>query len=165
MCRFRFRIPPVCRVGTGRHSVSCNQKGFTLLELIIVIFLISLVLGLSAVFFANTLPSGRLNATVREMTAMIKYARSFASIKGEPQTVTIDLDAKRYGIEGRGYRKIPADINIMVIDTLEGEIYKGQYHFLFYGTGGVDAGSVILWNEKKKVNIHLDPVVGSVVVR
>lgn len=156
MCRFRIRLP---------HSASRNYKGFTLLELIIVIFLISLVIGLSAIFFANTLPSGRLNATVREMTAMIKYARSFASINGEPQTVTIDLDAKRYGIEGRGYRKIPTDVNIMVIDTLEGEIYKGQYHLLFYATGGVDAESIILWNDRKKVNIQMDPVVGSVVVR
>lgn len=156
MCRFSFRL---------QQSTFRNYKGFTLLELIVVMFLISLILGLSAIFFANTLPSGRLNATVREMTAMIKYARSFASINGEPQTVTIDLDAKHYGIEGRGYRKIPADVNIMLIDVLEGEIYKGQYHLIFYATGGVDAGNIILWNDKKKVSIQMDPVVGSVVVR
>lgn len=156
MCRFRFRIP---------HSASRNYKGFTLLELIIVIFLISLMLGLSAVFFANTLPSGRLNATVREMTAMIKYARSFASINGEPQTVTLDLDAKRYGIEGRGYRKIPTDVNIMVIDALEGEVNNGQYPLIFYASGAVDAGGIVLWNDKKKVTIQMDPVVGSVVIR
>lgn len=156
MCRFRLCIP---------HSASRNYKGFTLLELIIVIFLISLMLGLSAVFFANTLPSGRLNATVREMTAMIKYARSFAGINGEPQTVTLDLDAKRYGIEGRGYRKIPADVNIMVIDALEGEVHKGQYLLLFSASGTVDAGGIILWNDKKKVTIQMDPLVGSVVIK
>lgn len=156
MCRFSLRF---------QRSAFRNYKGFTLLELIIVLFLISLIIGLSAVFFANTLPSGRLNATVREMNAMIKYARSFASINGEPQTLTIDLDAKRFGIEGRGYRKIPDDINIMLIDVIEGEIYKGQHHILFYATGGVDAGNIILWNNSKKVNIQMDPVVGSVVVK
>ena len=84
-----------------------SRAGFTLLELIIVIFLITLMVGLSAVFFANTLPSGRFNATVRELASTIRQARHLAQLNGEKQIITIDLDSRSYGIEGRGKKNLP----------------------------------------------------------
>jgi hypothetical protein len=139
--------------------------GFVFLELIIVIFLISLILGLSTVLFSNILPSNRFNATVREISATIRHARSLSQIHGETKVVTIDLDLKRYGIEGRGDREIPPDINIEVIDPLSGEIHNGKYRLVLYPTGGIEGGTIVLWNSKKTVSIQPDPVVGSVVIK
>jgi len=67
-----------------------------LLELIIVLFLMSVILGLSAIFFANSLPGYRLNATVRNISTTIKQARSFAKMLNEQQIVTIDLENRQY---------------------------------------------------------------------
>jgi general secretion pathway protein H len=139
--------------------------GFTLLELIIVLFLITLILGLSTVFFANILPSSRFNATIRDITATIRYARSLAKIHGERQTITIDLDSKKYGIEGRGAKDIPSDIHIKVVDPLLGEIYNGKYKLVLDPIGGVEGGTIILWNNKRTVSIQIDPIVGSVVIK
>jgi len=89
-----------------------KNAGFTLLELIIVIFLITLILGLSTLFFANMLPSNRFNATVRNISSAMKYTRSLAQIQGRPHAFTIDLDAKTYGTENRGTKEIPDGMNI-----------------------------------------------------
>ncbi len=152
-----FTLPP-------RGGGMGGWGGFTLLELIIVLFLVTLILGLSTMFFANTLPSSKFNATIRDMSATIKHARSLAQIHGERQTVTIDLDSKKYGIEGRGAKDIPSDIYIKVIDTLSGEIHNGKYQIVLNATGG-EGGTIVLWNNKRSVSIQMDPIVGSIVIK
>ena len=141
------------------------DTGFTLLETIIVLFFMALILGLSTVFFANTLPSSRLNATAREISATIRHARHTALINGEKQTMTINLDSRYYGIEGIAQKSIPSSITLKVIDPLLGEVRKGEYPVVFHATGAMEGGTIVLSSGKKIVSIQLDPVVGSVVIK
>jgi type II secretion system protein H len=142
-----------------------KNSGFTLLELIIVMFLMTLILGMATLFFANVLPSNRLNATARSISATVREARSLARIDGESKVVTIDFESKTYGIEGRGSRKIPDDIYIKVIDVVAGEVQQGKYLFTFHPSGGIEGGTIVLWNAKKSVTIEPDPVAGTVVIK
>jgi len=142
-----------------------TNNGFILLELIIVLFLVTLILGLSTIFFANVLPSNKFNSTVRDISATIRHARSLAQIYGAKQTITIDLDLKKYGLEGRGVKEIPSDVYIKIIDPLSGEIHQGKYRLVLYPTGGIEGGTIVLWNSKKTVSIQLDPVIGSLVIK
>ena len=142
-----------------------KNSGFTLLELIIVLFLIALILGLSTILFVNILPSSRLNATAREMSATIRHAKHLALINGEKQTITINLDSGSYGMEGIVHKNIPSGITIKVIDPLLGEICNGEYTIIFSATGGIEGGTIVLSTNKKTASIQLDPVVGSVVIK
>jgi len=141
------------------------NSGFTLLELIIVLSLASLILGLAVIFYANTLPSSKLNATARELSATIRYAKHLAQVNGEKQSLTIDLYSRQYGIEGQRSKQVPPEISIKVMDQLSGEVYKGKYLIVFYPHGGVEGGTIVLSTTKKTVSIQLDPVVGSVVIK
>lgn len=141
-----------------------NKKGFTLLELIIVLFLITLIFGLSTIFFANLLPSSRFNSTVRDVTSTIRHARTLAQIHGKKQIVTLDLDSKKYGIEGYKMKDFPTDIQIKIIDPLAGEIFEGKYQFIVHSVS-IEGGTIVLWNNKKTVNIHMDPIIGSIVMK
>lgn len=147
---------------TGHRS---RCRGFTLLELLIVIFLATLILSLSAVFFANTLPSTKLNAAARDLTATVRHARALAQINGENQAVTIDMDSRQFGMEGRGTKGIPADVSIKVTDPFYGDVYKGQYTIVAYSSGAVSGCTIVLWNKKRTVSIQTDPVVGAVVIK
>ena len=142
-----------------------KRRGFTLLEVIIVLFLISLIMGLSALYFSNSLPSVKFSAAARELSATIRYARTLALIEGKFQTLNIDLDAKRYGIEGRGYKSIDSGTTIIVLDPSAGEVRNGMYHVIFQPSGGVEGGTIVLISGKKQISIGLDPVVGTVVVK
>ena len=139
------------------------EAGFTLLELIVVMLLITLILALSTAFFANTLPSSKFNATVREMTATIRWASRLAQSTGKTQTIVINLDSGVYGIEGRNQKDIPHGTNIKVLDALTEEVISGEYRLVFYDTGAAEGGTIVLWSEKKRVNINLDPVMGAVI--
>ena len=139
-----------------------NRDGFTLLEILIVLFLAVLMITLSAVFFTNTLSSSRLSAAARDITSSIRHARALAQINGEQQIVTIDLDARRYGL-GANTKRIPPDVNIKVSDPFSGDLFTGQYHIVAGTAGAVNGGAIVLWNRKKTVTIQMDPVVGAVV--
>ncbi|MDI6743586.1 MAG: prepilin-type N-terminal cleavage/methylation domain-containing protein, partial [Smithella sp.] len=80
------------------------NRGFTFIEILIVVFLMSLITGITTIFFANTLPSARHKATARELAATIKYTRHLAFAKNEKQIINIDLDANNYFIKGREIR-------------------------------------------------------------
>lgn len=140
------------------------RAGFTLLELLIVLALVTLIVGIATTFFVNTLPASRLSATARDIASTIRNARVLAQINNEQQVMTIDLDSHRYGIEGRGDKNIPPGIYIKVMDPFSGEILDGTYHMRFhaYGTGG---GTIVVWNNKKSVTIRVDPVTGPVVTQ
>lgn len=142
-----------------------GSSGFTLLELMIVIFLVALLLGLSSFFFANNLSSTRLNAATREMSAVIRYARAQAQINGATQTLTIDTDTGEYELEGRGVKKLSTDISVKVLDQTSGEILQGKQQLVFQAIGGVEARTIVLSGNKKSVTIQMDPVVGSVVIK
>ena len=159
-----FRVGNNSRKSAG-GDIRAKDAGFTLLELIIVLFLMTLILGMSTLFFANVLPSNRLNATVRNVSATIREARSLARINGVSQVVTIDFDSGQYGIEGRGSREIPSDISIKVIDPAAGEVRQGKYQFIFHPSGGIEGGTIVLWNAKKVIAVQPDPVAGSVVIK
>jgi len=149
----------------GTKNVRGRGNGFTLLEIIIVITLIVLIFGLTTLFFGNALPGARLNSTARELSAMMRYAKMLAQNNGEPQTVLINLDTGRYGIEGVQTRNIPEGINIRVTDPVAGEVSRGNYPVLFHESGIVEGGTITLWNTKRTINIELDPIVGSVMLK
>jgi prepilin-type N-terminal cleavage/methylation domain-containing protein len=141
-----------------------GHAGFTLIELLIVIALITLILSLSTVFFANLLPSNRFKATVRDVSTTFRHARTLAQMHTKQQTVIFDLDTRTYGIDGRRMREIPAGIQIRIIDPMEGEILNGEYRFRV-NTVGIDGGTIVLDDEKREARIQMDPIRGAVVRR
>ncbi|MBF0559064.1 MAG: prepilin-type N-terminal cleavage/methylation domain-containing protein [Nitrospirae bacterium] len=141
------------------------MRGFTLIELLIVLVLIAVILGISVVSFTGSMQKYKFYAAVREFSATMGYAHRLAQIEGNSQVLTLDLDRKRYGIEGRGYKSIDPRIAVIVMDAAEGEIRRGIYTFVFRPIGGAEGGTVTLSSGKKIMRIELDPVVGSVVVK
>jgi len=139
--------------------------GFTLLELIIVIVIIVLILGMSTLFFASTIPAAKLHGLSREISSTLKQARIIAQNKGEKQTVIIDLDSRTYGMEGKEAKYIPPEIFARVIDPFSGAVSQGKYSFIFSETGGIEGGTILLTHKNKTLSIETDPVVGSIVIK
>lgn len=138
-----------------------ETRGFTLLELLVVLFLISIVIAIVSVSMASLMRSSRLDAAARDICATMRYARALSSWKGQSESVLIDMDSKKFGIENRKMRCLGPDMGIKVIGPLDEEIGSGTYKITFSPTGAVDAGPVIIWNDKKELRIEPDPVTGA----
>jgi Tfp pilus assembly protein FimT len=148
--------------GLRRMRLSCH-KGYTLVEVTLVVFLIVLILSMATVFFANTLPAARLRATGREMAAVLKYAKYLANANNEKQIFAIDIDSKTYSIEGREIKKIPSDVAVTIFDTNLDVITKGRFSIVFDKLGGNDWHSIILNRGNRKIMIAMDPIMTAVI--
>lgn len=135
------------------------------MELMIVVFLITIILSLSAFFLVGFLPASKFNATGREISATIHRTRSLARLNMESQTFVIDLDNRSYEITGFAAKHIPAGISIKVIDPVSGEITQGKYSIVFNPAGSMAGGTIILSQRKRMLQIELDPITGAVFTR
>jgi general secretion pathway protein H len=142
-----------------------NESGFTLLEVILVLMLSLLILGLVMVSFSGLLSSAKLQATVRDFSTTLRQARDLAKIHGEQQGWTVDLDSREYGIEGRKIRKIPSNLELKVVDSIEGEIRSGQYRLVFEPNGSREGATFQLTDKKRTFAIELDPLLGTSVTK
>ncbi len=142
-----------------------KRNGFTLLEILIVLSLITVIVGLSSVFFAGFLPSAKFNATGREISGMIRHARSLARMNMESRTVMIDLDNRLYGIEGLETRSFPPDLLVRIVGPFSEEFIRGKYPIVINPAGIMGGGSIILSQGKKTIRIDLDPITGSVLIK
>ena len=124
-----------------------------------------LILGLVMVSFSGLLASAKLQATVRDFSSTLRQARDLAKIHGEQQGWTIDLDSREYGIEGRKIRKIPSNLELKVVDSIDGEIQSGQYRLVFEPNGGMEGATFQLTDKKKVFTVELDPLMGTLVTR
>ncbi|MDA8171184.1 MAG: prepilin-type N-terminal cleavage/methylation domain-containing protein [Nitrospiraceae bacterium] len=142
-----------------------QYNGFTLLELLIVLFLISVIIAISSVSLVSVMKASRLESAARNISATLRYARALAELKGRREGVLIDLDSKSFGIENTpGQKRLGADIHMKVIGPRDEEIDSGVYRISFLPSGAVDeGGSVIIWDDKRQYEIEPDPVTGSTV--
>lgn len=140
------------------HSV---KSGFTLIEVVVVIVIMSIALGLVGISFARSQPTRQLDATARDVMAAFKQVRIHAAQSGEPAALIVNLDSRQYGPAGKTPRLLPDAVIIEVTDPLEGTISRGHYRFVFYPGGAVEGGSLMLAAGRKRVMIAADPIVGA----
>lgn len=137
--------------------MQCNYKehGFTLLELLVVLFI--MVLGFSAI--SISMSSGNdtleLKSAARDMMSALRYARGQALVSHKETAVAIDLSENSYTVSTRDKTyKISEDIDISVVtaqDELEGE---GVANIRFFPDGSSIGGRITL--EKGKVSWQID---------
>jgi type II secretion system protein H len=142
-----------------------RPSGFTLIEVVVVLAMMSLMAGLGAVYFAGNVGSSRISKSARDISGTIKYGRLLAAETGQIQTVVFDLEAHSYGLDGRAPMAFPDDISVRVEDRLQGEMTRGKHFIRLLPCGGVQGESVVLQKGQSIVTILPDPIIGATVVK
>ena len=147
----------MCTVGT-------EQRGFTLLELVVVLVIASLAISLVGPGYQRLLPSLTLEAESRKIMALLRHARSQAIFTGTE--VSISLDAEGSGLH-LSYREQPYRLPERLTLVLEegpaqGERAPGAAQILFYPRGDSSGGSLSLKMEERNEVIRVDWLSGRV---
>lgn len=80
-----------------------RAKGFTLIELMIVVAVIGIMTMITAPNLMSGLPTYRIKAAVRDCTSQLRNARSIAIKDKRDVTVSFDPDKDFYVIDGRKF--------------------------------------------------------------
>ena len=111
------------------------KKGFTLLELILVIFIISVILGVSFPLIKNSINSYRVRSFVNKAYLFLDYAQTKATLSNKKLKVSIDLDEKLILLSDEASRlAIPDDISLQT----------EQEEIVFYPDGTSDEFELVI---------------------
>ena len=140
--RFKVKNPESLRLVPVALRLN---KGFTLLELIVVLFIV--VLGFSAI--GINLSSGNnateIKAAARDIVSALRYARGQALISHQETTLTLDLAKNSYTVSSRDkVYPIPKAIKVTVV-TAQSEITgQGLGNIRFFADGSSTGGRITL---------------------
>ncbi len=137
-------------------------SGFTLIELIVVIFIVSL-------FAAITLPSFRsyesdkVKAEAKRLASILRYLNDTASFRKEELYLTVNFrdNSISYETEEGEKRENLEYLRTLFVET-KGEIQSGEVKIIFTPLG---AGEFMSFNLSDHLKVELNPLSGRVRVR
>lgn len=88
-----------------------NKRGFTLIELIIIISIMAILMAIAVPATRSWRDSARNKEVAREVLSLLRHARSQAVTDSQEQTVNIDVGGKQYNINGGANVSLPKQIS------------------------------------------------------
>jgi len=146
---------------TSRHQLKYYQRGFTLLELLVVITIAALVVGVSAPAMQRLYQSSQYRGAVNDIMTSLTSARYSAIRSGQatdvlfnPQTYEISVGSKTINL--------PDSLALEVLGSRELN-RDGAGVIRFYGDGGSSGGYVnVSHNNGAAVQVQVDWLLGRV---
>ena len=162
------------------HEASPHERGYTLVEMGIVIFILALAAGFLVPKLRGTAHQ-ELLSNARRLAVSIRYARQEAILDGRTYRLFYDLQTHRYWLEtasddsdepqfkkhsgklGEGIA-LPEEVGFsdVVLPFAGGIITEGQTYTDFYPNGEMDLTVVHLDNGEEAYTIRLEPLSGAV---
>lgn len=138
------------------------DRGYTLIELIVVLTLMSTIMALVTPAFTTTFINLRLKTTTREMVSLLNYTRSLAVFEQKSFKVLLDLDNNTFGLESGDSKKLPGTIKIEKVSLGDKEQKEGIAEIAFFLNGSSSGAHIhILDTEKKKgFEVIVNPILG-----
>ncbi len=145
----------------GRTHNIGKQAGFTLLEMLIVLCIMSLAAAFAIPFARRPAPDAALIATAHKLANDMRMARASAIRDNAERTLTIDLAQRRFWVDGlTGPSPITAGTTVD-FSTLQKEQLSGRRGRLrFSADGSSTGGNVVLRGAGRTVAIKLDWMTG-----
>ena len=141
----------------------CNN-GFTLLELIVVIFIVSLMLAFSFPHF-TVMGDGKMKSEARNVASILRYMNDSALATKETSTMKLNFSQKTLSYKGREEEKIETLTNLSGLHLQSrGTVSDGEVIIFFGPTGASESFTVYLKGEKSQTAITLNCLSGRVKV-
>ena len=102
------------------------RRGFSLIELLLVLALLSIVISVSLPTLSNFFRGRTLDAEARRLLSLTRYGQSRAVSEGIPMRLWVDPENRTYGLEQEpGWDDIDAkSVNLKLDDNLKVEVIR-----------------------------------------
>ena len=161
------RVASFPRATAGRRRFQATGKrsarGFTLLELMVVLVVLAVLAAMGLPLFSNALPGMRFAGAARALAADLRDARRRAIAGNREVALTIDLAGRRYGLDGEGLEHaLPADAHIS-FRTARFEVQGAQVASIrFFPDGSSTGGRIRLSSGARRYQVGVDWLTGRV---
>lgn len=158
------------RLWNSQSGLWRNRYGFSLFELILVLFLVALIMGLTSPFLFKTLDRIKSKTSARSIATVLRYARSKSISEKIPYTFNANIDTNQYWInnveteKSSEVKQLDSRLRIVQFIDSDEEVNTGPFYIVFYPQGNSSGGEILIETAKDKEKIRytitLDPVTG-----
>lgn len=133
----------------GRH------RGFTLVELMVVMVIIALVMGLVATSMSRSVSAAEARAASRKLVGSLRYTRARAIIDKQEQVFEVDTENRSYQAPGREKVELPQGVDVTVT-TARSEITAEDIAGIrFFPDGGSTGGHIELTVNGREYRVNV----------
>ncbi len=134
-----------------------RARGFTLLEMLVVIVLIGVAAGLVGYGLQSGLHSASERKAVVQIVEALRATRVRAIVTGQPARTRFDLQQRVFEAPGKPAAAWPADLNLQLHTAADlGAAFE------FYPDGGASGGHLLLNDGARRWRIDVSWLTGTV---
>jgi len=138
-------------------------KGFTLLELVVVLFVVVLGFSVIGLNLSSGSDTTEIKAAARDIVSALRYARGQALMTHRETTVNLDLESNSYTVSGRDkLYQIPKGIDITVVTAQTELTGEGSANIRFFPDGSSSGGRVTLERGQTVWKIDINWLTGQI---
>jgi general secretion pathway protein H len=132
-----------------------RQRGFSLLELLMVIVLVALMMALVGTSISRSVSNAELRSASRGLLAALRYTQMHAVVSHQEQVLTIDMENLSYQPPDRDAVTFPEGIEVSMV-TAESELLSERVGGIrFFPDGGSTGGSVTIHVKDRQYEINI----------
>lgn len=140
------------------------ERGFTLVELLVVLVIAALVLALVGTSISRSVSGAEMRVAARKVAANLRYTRTQAILQKSEQVFIVDTEAKTFQAPEREPVELPEEMSVALTTArteLTGETVGG---IRFYPDGGSTGGYVELESDNRIYKVSVAWLTGETVV-
>ncbi len=154
--------PSATATRTGGNAIA-RGKGFSLMEILIVLVIAVIVMAVVAPRFSSRTSSARFAGISKEIASGLRFARMKAVTDQKPSEFIVNLEQHHYQISGieKTY-SIPEDLEISVYTAASQVVGEEQGSIVFFPDGSSSGGRIDLSGNGRKRAIDVNGLTGLV---
>jgi general secretion pathway protein H len=139
------------------------QRGFTLLEIIVVLVIAASAYAVLAGTLFRGASMGDLKAGARTLASGLRQAQTTAMITRRDALLTLDVEAREFQVEGDAtVRRIPDNIELKLFTAQQEVTSERKGAIRFYPDGSSTGGRITVSSGERKYLVDVDWLTGRV---
>jgi general secretion pathway protein H len=132
-----------------------RSRGFTLVEVMVVMVIIALIMGLVATSMSSSISSAQARAASRNLVASLRYTRARAIIDKKEQVFEVDIENRSYQAPGREQITLPEGVEVTITTARSEVTSEAVSGIRFFPDGGSTGGHIELTINDREYRVNV----------
>ena len=137
------------------HINHFRSRGFTLVELMVVMVIIALVMGLVATSMSRSISGAEARAASRKLVASLRYTRARAIIDKQERVFQVDTENRSYQAPGRKLTQLPEGVDLTLTTARSEMTSEAVGGIRFFPDGGSTGGHIELTVNDREYRVNI----------